>query len=431
MMLDGLFNCLNFLVPAAVFWFLLCRIFGYRFKSERHKHAGIVLFTLIAALQAVCAFIVKDDEISSLVSEISLMAVAMFFSVLFLNVKKKISLLLFGLLFCTTLDYICMPLQTALQSYWIYADKLIPVVICTVLFAVEILMYININVHNEDLFPLEVISPLPYVVMIISELSMYYDIIFSDEIPLYKEVSTWLKIVSGMILVAGLIYFSVNIIRMIDHQRETDRILRTELRHYEEVAQKNETLRKFRHDYQNNLFSLNYLLNAEQFDDAKQYINELSTGLADSKLEYVTGNPLADAILSEKSANASVFDIKIDFNGKIPRIGIDNLDLCTVLSNAIDNAVRGCAECAPCVIDVNAYVNQNSFVLCIKNPVKSDIKIVDNSIKTTKNDSENHGIGLKNIKSVAKKYSGNVELLCENKVFSLNVGFILKEHMEG
>ena len=170
---------------------------------------------------------------------------------------------------------------------------------------------------------------------------------------------------------------------------------------------------------------MSVLLNADQFSDAKEYINNLTEKLSETSISFTTGNYLADAILSEKNEIASKKSVAIEFNGKIPAEGIDNLDLCTVLANLLDNAVQGCDGCAPCTINIDSYVNSSSFVMNIRNPVKDNLKSADNSITTTKADNENHGFGLKNVKNVVKKYNGFFEIKCEKNIFySASLNFI-------
>ena len=423
-MIYNLLNYLTFLIPMAVYLYILIFLFGYQFRSDKAKKIFIVIFSAISAVEAAFLFVFKNKDISDLFFEVSLMASASLLPVFFLDVKKKLNLILFGLMYCTTIDYLCVFISSAFGRGDI-ADKIIYLVICVVVLCSAVIISKKSAINSQRLFPVESISPLLYLVMMISELSMYYDVVFSEQSPLYKSISFGLKIFSGTVIVLGLYYFAANILKLMYKQKETDRMLNAELIHYEEVMKKNDLLRKFRHDYQNNLFSLSVLLNADQFSDAKEYINNLTEKLSETSISFTTGNYLADAILSEKNEIASKKSVAIEFNGKIPAEGIDNLDLCTVLANLLDNAVQGCDGCAPCTINIDSYVNSSSFVMNIRNPVKDNLKSADNSITTTKADNENHGFGLKNVKNVVKKYNGFFEIKCEKNIVQASVGFIL------
>ena len=66
--------------------------------------------------------------------------------------------------------------------------------------------------------------------------------------------------------------------------------------------------------------------------------------------------------------------------------------------------------------------------ITITNPVNSDIQIHKNSIMTTKQDKINHGFGIYSIKKAIEKYNGNLDLLCDNNIFSLHITLELQNN---
>ena len=179
--------------------------------------------------------------------------------------KKKVHLFAFGLMYCTTIDFLCIFISSALNRDDDYSDKLLYLMIGVLIFITAFIVSKKSTVNSSKLYPVESISPMLYIVMIISELSIYYDITFAESLPLYKAVSFGLKIISGTVLILGFLYFAVRITKLLYKQRESDAIIQAELRHYEEIMQKNEFLREFRHDYQNNLFALSCLINSGKY----------------------------------------------------------------------------------------------------------------------------------------------------------------------
>ena len=132
---------------------------------------------------------------------------------------------------------------------------------------------------------------------------------------------------------------------------------------------------------------------------------------------FYTGNRLADAILSDKSS-ALGDNCRIEYSGIIPS-SIENVDLCVILTNALDNAAEACQKIqSHSVISVQASKQQGYFVLSIKNPTActENYSYIPSS---TKSDSGQHGIGLHNIESTVKKYDGQMKVKCENGFFEL------------
>ena len=115
----------------------------------------------------------------------------------------------------------------------------------------------------------------------------------------------------------------------------------------------------------------------------------------------------------------------ITFDGSLPSKGISNNDLCTVLANALDNAVYNSSDKAVPVSIVSREQN-NGVIITISNSVDKPVEIKNNRIKTSKKDKTNHGFGIDNIKNVAKEYNGFVNLTCENKLFIIEIGLMFK-----
>lgn len=193
------------------------------------------------------------------------------------------------------------------------------------------------------------------------------------------------------------------------------------------MVEKNRDMRVFCHDFKNNLISVRALIGGGQYNEAEKYIDELYGRLDATKNAFSTGNHLADAILAEKNSAAVSQKTEIDFDGIIPSDGIDNIDLCTILANALDNALEASKSIENATINVRAAVNSTVFMLTVSNPTLQPVEIKNNRVKTTKADSVNHGLGIGSIKNAAKKYSGEVNLKYEDGHFTVEVMMIMRK----
>lgn len=222
----------------------------------------------------------------------------------------------------------------------------------------------------------------------------------------------------------GLSYIVFKYINVSVKQRESEIQLEMQTEHYRELAEKNRDIRRFRHDIKNNLLALNILLAEEKFDEAKKYIDNLNESVKETENRFSTGSYLADAILSHKSDDLKNDGIGIEFTGTFPADRISNNDLCTILTNSIDNAARACKELAPCKIKINSDESEKGCTITVYNPVSKKVEIKNNSIKTSKKDSQNHGFGIENIKRVAEKNKGFVHLNCTETEFTIKIGLL-------
>lgn len=194
-----------------------------------------------------------------------------------------------------------------------------------------------------------------------------------------------------------------------------------QLRHYEKLEEMDREMRRFRHDYQNHMQSVLSLIKMGEYREAEDYILSLQSAKQKTEPLFTTGNRLADAILTDKSEMLGE-NITIDYQGVIPA-SINNMDLCVILSNSLDNAIEACRECGfPCVISVTASTMHGYFVITVKNPTVNKNTFYDIPL-TTKEDKNSHGIGLLNIKDTAERNEGKLSVKCENQIFEMSVTF--------
>ena len=193
-----------------------------------------------------------------------------------------------------------------------------------------------------------------------------------------------------------------------------------QLAHYTKLEKLQGEMRRFRHDYRNHLLAILALLRADEYSDARIYIEKLTAVSDAPSAAFSTGNLLADAILTDKAENAGE-GISLIFQGVIPS-DIDNTDLCTILSNALDNAVKACRDCGGGCIEAAAQLKQGYFVITVKNPSPYN-NTFDGIPTTSKADTDNHGFGLLSIEQAVKKHDGSMQIHNENNIFTLSVTF--------
>ena len=111
------------------------------------------------------------------------------------------------------------------------------------------------------------------------------------------------------------------------------------------------------------------------------------------------------------------FIIKTD--NHVPEI--ENIDICILLSNLIDNAIEACAETDKPEITLNMSGQNNYYCILIENTVKYEVLKNNPHLFTTKNDKSVHGIGTKSISEIINKYHGMSECYEESGKFAVNI----------
>ena len=195
--------------------------------------------------------------------------------------------------------------------------------------------------------------------------------------------------------------------------------------HFEEIQQRDESMRRFRHDVNAHIIALRELCVAEDKIALKEYLDDMVEHSAIYKVEEYTANKTLDAVIRQLVFEAENKAIEIKIQGCYLRLtGVSIFDLCSIIYNLMKNAIEACEK----INDMNerniemklAQYNNKIFVK-ITNKINEIILIENNSLKTSKEDKRNHGLGSGNVENAVKKYNGNIEYISENGYFSVEV----------
>lgn len=172
-------------------------------------------------------------------------------------------------------------------------------------------------------------------------------------------------------------------------------------KHFYELKEQYVEFRKLRHDFYNHIKIIDSLDDSEKI---KEYTNEIKQKF--DKLEQVSfcNNLTLDALLSLKRTEAKQHKINISIAVcELSGISVSDYDLCTLVSNLMDNAITASAATSDKQISIKISRKMERLIISVKNSSMP----VDRELKTTKADSRNHGIGLGIIKKLAEKYDGD------------------------
>lgn len=395
---------------------------GYETKTRK---IPLDVFCLgLAALSFAPAFLPKYLDVADTVDMTSTLCHIVYPYLMFKS-RKKTAFLWIGIAMVSSLDYLAFILNYAMRL-GVIGQLITRIVIYLIIFAATALIVRRRGradlTEAFDKFP-----PVASLMIYAAFLAAYYSVTVSFNAEYTKETANSLTMFSSLLIVGCIAYLVIKYLTASQKKRATEKQLELELNHYSNMVEKNRDMRVFRHDFKNNLISVRALIGDGQYNEAEKYIDELYGRLDATKNAFSTGNHLADAILAEKNSAAVSQKNEIDFDGIIPSDGIDNIDLCTILANALDNALEASKPIENAIINVRATVNSAVFMLTVSNPTLRPVEIKNNRVKTTKADSVNHGLGIGSIKNAAKKYNGEVNLKYEDGHFTVEVMMIMRK----
>lgn len=120
--------------------------------------------------------------------------------------------------------------------------------------------------------------------------------------------------------------------------------------------------------------------------------------------------------------------LSIDFNTNIDYIDFDFMtytDICAIFSNALENALYACSlirkKNKPANISITTKFLNNFITIKICNSKINAISESNGKIHTTKPITDNHGVGIKNIRRAAAKYNGSVNIEYDQHQFEITI----------
>ncbi len=255
------------------------------------------------------------------------------------------------------------------------------------------------------------------------------------EASLRDSIHYMIKFVALPVIVL-VVYIVMSVMKISVSEKEHEQVaellekqLDNQAEYYQKINDIYTEFRSFRHDFKNHMICLRSLLADNDIEEALSYMNNIEEISYTEKKNFDTGNIIADALLSDKSEKAKQTNAHIVFSGFIPTMGISNVDLCTIMSNAIDNAIEACEKDKTNKykeIVINSDFKQGYFFFKAENPIFEQVHINKNkTIDTTKSNKNIHGFGIANILKVSEKYNGDTTLKVEGERFILESELLL------
>ena len=193
-----------------------------------------------------------------------------------------------------------------------------------------------------------------------------------------------------------------------------------------QVKETNREIRDWQHDMKQHMNCMKELIERADYIGAGKYLDKLTDNIKASFLKISTGHYVADAVISSKINYASDCNIPFNCEASLPeRLPIDEVDLCSLLSNILENAIEACKKVDKPYIKCNIETIKSQLIIDVENSSNGHYKIKDGRFETLKKKGV-HGIGIKHIEAIIEKYDGIYTIKPEKSVFKINISIPLK-----
>lgn len=193
--------------------------------------------------------------------------------------------------------------------------------------------------------------------------------------------------------------------------------------------QNSEKTKKIRHDMKNHLTNIRFLIDSGETTAAMSLLDQVTDNVNKIVSETIdTGNSFVDAVLLSKTAVCREKNIDFSYSVQpLENIKIGAVDLSSLLSNLLDNAVEAAAQTTEPFVRLTITKYNAYYTICVENSYmgKKSLKGSVGALISTKSDKAPHGYGTQIISDIAQKYDGNYSWEAQESRFISTVIMII------
>lgn len=236
-----------------------------------------------------------------------------------------------------------------------------------------------------------------------------------------------LNYISLSISLIGIIFINISMFNFFESYEDKiklkylETLKQQEQENYKLLALSHKQVKELKHDIENQFSVLNGLMKSGDNAAAMQYLDKLNSYVRTANRICYTGNNVIDSIVNIKGSLAQTYGIEFICKVNIiTSIKADELELCRIIGNGLDNAIEGCQR-----VDVqNKHIcfsiseDREKLMIVISNT--SD-EVDTTALSSTKKEKGLHGIGISSIKSSVERLDGLVKFDYADGIFKLNI----------
>ena len=204
--------------------------------------------------------------------------------------------------------------------------------------------------------------------------------------------------------------------------QQENQLLSMQQQRYESLKASIEEARQARHDLRHQLCQLAALAEEGNLEKIKAYLSSAVSRIPSLELHFCE-NRAADGVVGYYCALAKreqiPFSVQLDLPECLP---VDEIDLCLVLSNLLENALEASLRTAPARrrIELTAYLHGNSLVLIqIENTYDGVIREKGGVFLSSKRKGD--GVGIQSVRHIAEKSGGVSTVTYQDGLFCAKV----------
>lgn len=252
-------------------------------------------------------------------------------------------------------------------------------------------------------------------------------------VPTYRSTLYTGRILAGyvvisLVLLAILVLFYAMFLVMANSLNRNARLqqenyfLSLQQERYANLRTAIEEARQARHDMRHQFLRLSSMAESNDLDAIKSYLSTVMKKMPSTSLHFCE-NQAADSVIGHYAALATKEEIPFQATIELPaQISMDEIDLCLILSNLLENAVEASVktEKSRRKINVDVRMHHTHLILVrVENAFDGAIQEKNAIFQSSKRDG--NGIGIESVRHISEKNGGSSSFQYENGIFCAKI----------
>jgi len=197
--------------------------------------------------------------------------------------------------------------------------------------------------------------------------------------------------------------------------------------YYEKLNEKNRAHSQIIHNLNYYFETIGRLAHDGRFEEILSILESIDIKIQDTHIYSYCSNIILNAILTEKSLQAKLLNIKFNIFVE-PSLNVDlikDADLISIFGNLINNAIEATQKCENKCINMQLYMtNKNKFIIFkLENTYTDSPKKRGMIFQTIKMNKDKHGIGLAHVRKTLEAYGGYLNIDIQDNLFNVTAMF--------
>lgn len=178
----------------------------------------------------------------------------------------------------------------------------------------------------------------------------------------------------------------------------------------------------YRHDMRHHLALIEGYLTDGAIQKAMDYIHHTQSDIDSITPVNYCRNNTVNLIFSSFTARANAAGVTLSIDVNVPPdLKLSETDLCTLLSNGLENAINAAAQTEADllrIVRVNCTTNKENLLIFIENYYTGEV-VFENGLPQSQN--PNHGFGVKSMAMIVERYRGYYSFVAKDGIFTLKI----------